>query len=283
MRLLTYRSGGKITYGAVMGDGIVDLGAALGADFPDLKAIIAGGGMNRARAALEAGEPSASLEGIEYLPVIPNSEKILCVGLNYEDHRIETDFEPTGHPTLFNRWAECQCGHGQPMVLPRNSVEFDYEGELAVIIGRDGRHVDEADALDIVAGYSVYNDGSIRDWQMHTTQFLPGKNFDATGAFGPWMVTPDEVGDPDDLAISLRLNGETLQDSRTSHMIFKIPRLIAYISSFTTLRPGDVIVSGTPGGVGFTRTPPIFMKAGDVVEVEIEKVGVLRNPIVAEG
>jgi len=204
------------------------------------------------------------------------------VGHNYEEHRIETERDPTQHPLLFIRVAESQTGHLQPIVLPAESTHLDYEGEIAVVIGKAGRRIREADAWSHVAGYSAYNDGSIRDWQKHTIQFTAGKNFTATGAFGPWMVTRGEIADGEELTLETRLNGEVMQRTTTASMIFHIPVLIEYISTFTSLQPGDVIVTGTPGGVGAKRNPPVWMKPGDHVEVEVGKVGILSNAIAAE-
>jgi 2-keto-4-pentenoate hydratase/2-oxohepta-3-ene-1,7-dioic acid hydratase in catechol pathway len=195
---------------------------------------------------------------------------------------METARDKTEHPTVFTRFATTLVGHDEPIVKPSVSDRLDYEGELAVIIGKPARHVKASRALDIIAGYACFNDASVRDWQRHTTQFTPGKNFDATGAFGPWMVTADEIPDPTNLELLTRVNGETVQHANTRDMIHSIPRLIEYISTFCTLEPGDVIATGTPGGVGDKREPPLYLRPGDVVEVEIEKIGVLRNPIEAE-
>ena len=186
------------------------------------------------------------------------------------------------YPTIFTRWADTHVGHLQPLIRPRDSDNFDYEGELVAIIGKGGRHITQADAMNHVAGYSCYNEGSVRDYQRHASQFTPGKNFASTGAFGPFMVTPDEVGQIAGKKIQTRLNGKTVQSSTLDMMIFPVPRLIEYISIFTPLSPGDVIVTGTPGGVGWVRTPPLWMKAGDSVEVEIDGVGLLKNPVVDE-
>jgi 2-keto-4-pentenoate hydratase/2-oxohepta-3-ene-1,7-dioic acid hydratase in catechol pathway len=214
--------------------------------------------------------------------VIPNPDKILCVGINYVDHQRETGRDKTEYPVLFTRFANTQVGHRQPLIRPRASEKFDFEGELAVVIGRSGRHIPESDALSYIAGYACYNDGSVRDWQRHTTQFTPGKNFVGTGAFGPWLVTADEATGVADAAISTRLDGEEVQRARTSELVFGIRELIHYISTFTELAPGDVISTGTPGGVGAARKPPLWMKPGDMVEVEIEGIGVLRNTVAAE-
>ena len=220
-----------------------------------------------------------SIADAVWLPVIPRPGKIICVGLNYENHRKETGRAIVGNPTIFTRFADSQTGHRTPIIAPPESIQLDYEGELAVVIGRAGRRIPAADALDYVAGYSCYNDGSIRDWQAHTIQFIPGKNWPETGAFGPWLVTPDEFGALGPQRLQTRLNGELMQSATLADMIFPVPKLIEYISTFTPLSPGDVIVSGTPGGVGVKRDPQVFMKPGDSVEVEIDGIGTLVNVI----
>ncbi len=286
MKLATFMTGGtadgRESYGLVTDGGIADCGARLAASLPDLKAVIAAGAYDRVRAAADSA-PRLALDAVTLLPPIRNPDKIVCVGLNYADHQAEMNkFPADAWPVLFLRVPSSQVGHGSPLVRPRLSEKFDYEGELAVIIGRRGRHVAEADALSHVAGYSIYNDGSVRDFQAHTTQYTAGKNFTGSGGFGPWMVTADEIPDPHALHLTTRLNGEVLQDADTSLMIHRIPKVIAYLSSWTELLPGDVISSGTPGGVGASRKPPVFMRAGDVAEVEIGGIGTLRNPVVAE-
>ncbi len=282
MKLASYNISGKDSYGVVVDGGIIDLGSRIGGQFADIKALIAGNGLNAAAKAAEGQKPDHALDAVNYNPVVPNAEKIICVGLNYKTHREETGRAPTDNPALFIRFADTQTGHNQPLVLPKASSMLDYEGELAVIIGKGGRHVKAKDALSIVAGYSIYNDGSVRDFQNHTHQWAPGKNFPKTGGFGPWMVTADELGDPTQLEMTTRLNGDVMQNTTTDLMIFDIPTTIEYITTFTELRPGDVISTGTPGGVGFKRKPPVFMKAGDSVEIEISKIGTLINKIVAE-
>ena len=214
---------------------------------------------------------------MELLPPIVEPKKILCVGINYHAHRIETGRDETPHPTYFTRWADTLVGHGGALIRPQASTRFDYEGELAVVMAKPARHVKEQDALQYVAGYACFNDASVRDWQRHTSQFTPGKNFPGTGGFGPALVTTDEVPDPQALTIQTRLNGQVVQESHTERMIFGVARLIAYASTFTLLNPGDVIATGTPSGVGDKREPPLYLKAGDVVEVELGRVGVLRN------
>ncbi len=282
MKLVNYTADGKDLYGAVVDGGIVNLSARIGAKYPDIKSLIAANALGEAAKAAAGQKPDHKLDAIAYRPVIHNPDKIICVGLNYKSHREETGRAPTDNPALFIRFADTQTGHDQPLVLPKASDKLDYEGELAVIIGKGGRHVKAKDALSIVAGYSIYNDGSVRDFQNHTPQWAPGKNFPKTGGFGPWMVTADELGDPTQLTLATRLNGQVMQNTTTDLMIFDIPTTIEYITTFTELRAGDVISTGTPGGVGFKRNPPVFMKAGDTVEIEISKIGTLVNKIVAE-
>jgi 2-keto-4-pentenoate hydratase/2-oxohepta-3-ene-1,7-dioic acid hydratase in catechol pathway len=280
MKLATVSVGSRPCWGVIEGEDFVEVGAVLDG-IADLRGILAAGALARiAEAAPRA--PRHRLSTVSFLPVIPNPDKILCVGLNYESHRRETGRAEVGHPTMFLRVASSQVGHDAPILLPRVSSQLDYEGELAVIIGTPGRYIAEADAFAHVAGYACYNDGSLRDWQRHTHQFTPGKNFPATGAFGPWMVTADEIEDIEALRLTTRLNGEVVQQAGLDQLIFSIPRIIAYCSAFTRLEPGDVIATGTPGGVGFKREPQLFMKPGDVVEVDIPGVGLLRNPIARE-
>jgi 2-keto-4-pentenoate hydratase/2-oxohepta-3-ene-1,7-dioic acid hydratase in catechol pathway len=277
MKLATVAIDGRTTWGLVEGENFLDVGAVLGARYADLKAAIGAGLSGVADARSTAA--SIPTSKVIWQPVIPNPDKILCVGLNYETHRKETGRAEVEHPTIFPRYANSQTGHLQPIVRPRVSTHLDFEGELAVIIGKAGRYISRADAMDHVVGYSCYNDGSIRDFQRHTSQFTPGKNFADTGAFGPWMMTPDELGPLGKLRLQTRLNGQVMQEAQIEQMIFDIPRQIEYCSTFTRLEPGDVIVSGTPGGVGSRREPPLWMKPGDVVEIEVERLGVLRNVV----
>ena len=278
MKLATFRSAKGASYGAVTDKGIVDLGKRLGNRYPDLKALIAGNGFAEA-AKLLSEKADFRTEEIGWLPVIPNPDKIVCVGLNYQDHVVETGRDNTEQPAIFLRLAESQVGHLQPIIRPRESTHMDFEAEIAVIIGTPGRRISQADAWKHIAGYSCYNDGSVRDWQRHTVQWTAGKNFAHTGGFGPWMVTADEIPPNTKMTLSCRLNGQQMQHATTEQMIFRIPKLIEYISAFTTLLPGDVIVTGTPGGVGARRTPPLWMKPGDKVEIELDKVGILENSI----
>jgi 2-keto-4-pentenoate hydratase/2-oxohepta-3-ene-1,7-dioic acid hydratase in catechol pathway len=278
VKLATFRSAKGASYGAVTDKGIVDLGKRLGNRYPDLKALIAGNGFAEA-AKLLSEKADFRTEEIGWLPVIPNPDKIVCVGLNYQDHVVETGRDNTEQPAIFLRLAESQVGHLQPIIRPRESTHMDFEAEIAVIIGTPGRRISQADAWKHIAGYSCYNDGSVRDWQRHTIQWTAGKNFAHTGGFGPWMVTADEIPPNTKMTLSCRLNGQQMQHATTEQMIFKIPKIIEYVSAWTTLLPGDVLVTGTPGGVGARRTPPVWMKPGDKVEIEIDKVGVLENSI----
>ncbi len=281
MKLASFEISGRPSWGVVEGDYAVDIGGVLGRAFPDLRAFIAAGqpsDIERAKAAA----PRHDLTAIRWLPVIPNPDKILCVGLNYESHRRETGRSEVENPTMFIRFFNTQIGHLDNILCPHVSTQLDYEGELAVVIGRGGRYISRKDAWGHVAGYACYNDATLRDWQRHTHQFTPGKNFPATGAFGPWLVTPDEVGNIDDQKITTKLNGEIVQEAGLDQMIFDVPRIIEYCSAFTHLEPGDVIATGTPGGVGFKRDPQLFMKPGDTVEVAITAVGVLTNGIADE-
>ncbi len=275
MKLLSFlRPDGTAACGKLVEGGVADLTARLGV--ASLRALLEAGRMAEAAGVAQADMP---LEGLRFLPVIPDPAKIVCVGLNYRDHVAETGRTVTEKPALFVRFPESQVGHGEPIIRPRVSERFDYEGELAVIIGTGGRHIPRAEALRHVAGYSCYNEGSVRDWQLHTSQFLPGKSFDRSGSFGPWMVTADEIPDPSKLTLETRLNGQVVQRTTTDLMITDVPGVIEYLSTVLPLRPGDVIVSGTPGGVGAKRNPPLWMKPGDVAEVEISGIGVLRNTV----
>lgn len=283
MKFLSFTAAGKASYGAVVGEGrdagVVDLGKRFGRKYPTLRSAIAAGALKDLVKAAQGKKPDHKLSRIKYLPVLPDAEKIICVGLNYHEHREEAGRPTTANPTLFTRWKDTQVGHEQPIIKPKESEMLDWEGELAVIIGRNGRRIPRQRAMSYVAGYSIYNDVSVRDWQRHTSQFTPGKNFDGTGPFGPWMVTPDEVKDITSQTLTTRVNGVVKQQATIDMMIFDIPALITYCSTFTTLKAGDVIVTGTPGGVGFARKPPEFMKVGDVCEVEITGIGVLRNKV----
>ncbi len=276
MRYISFTYAGRSSYGRVENGRVADLGALLGAPI-DLKAAIAAGTL----ASLEA-EMSLDLSSVTLLPVIPNPNKILCVGHNYETHRQETGRAKVDNPSIFIRFADTLIGADHPIILPTVSEQLDFEGELAIVIGKGGRAIAEADAMAHVAGFACFNDASVRDWQWHTSQFTPGKNFPATAPFGSELVTPDEIVDLQAVTITTRLNGQQMQHAPVADMIFPIPKIIAYVSSFTLLTPGDVIATGTPGGVGAKRQPPVWMKSGDVVEIEITGVGTLISRIVTE-
>jgi 2-keto-4-pentenoate hydratase/2-oxohepta-3-ene-1,7-dioic acid hydratase in catechol pathway len=241
-------------------------------------------GIQTARAAAAKGE-LLSLDSVKLLAPVPRPEKVICVGLNYADHARETGKELPSEPVIFNKFVTAVSAHDDPIVLPKVSRKVDYEAELVVVIGRDGRHISRETALSHVAGYCCGNDVSARDWQTGKPagQWLLGKSFDTFAPFGPELVTADEIGDPGNLRVQLRLNSRTMQDSSTKQFIFSVPELIAYVSGVCTLRTGDVLFTGTPPGVGFARKPPVYLQPGDITEVEIERIGVLRNPIVAEG
>ena len=274
MRFMSFQHGSTSSWGVVEGEEVIDLGAiapSLRAALPKLSEIHVPSGGTRYK-----------LSEVTFLPVIPDPDKIICIGLNYLTHILEGGREPPKQPTIFTRWANSQVGHGQPIIRPRVSETLDFEGELAVVIGQTCRHVARDGAHAVIAGYSCYNDGSVREWQRHSTQFGPGKNFPSTGGFGPYLVTPDEAGDLTSASLVTRLNGEEVQRATIDDLVFTIPKLIAYCSTFTELVPGDVIITGTTGGVGAYRTPPLWMKPGDTVEVEITGVGLLKNPVAQE-
>jgi 2-keto-4-pentenoate hydratase/2-oxohepta-3-ene-1,7-dioic acid hydratase in catechol pathway len=279
MKLLSFLNQGIASYGVVQGDDVLDLTPILGAQAPDLKTFIAKSLFASATQALQTHKPTLKLSQLEMLPVIPNPGNIFCVGLNYGEHVKETGREVTETPVIFLRLADSQVAHGQDILRPPESHRLDYEAEIAIIIGKGGRRIAEKDAWDHIAGYSCYNDGSVRDWQVATSQWIPGKNFYKTGGFGPWMVTSDEIAPGQVMRLQTVLNGQVLQDTTTDKMIHSIPRQIAYISTFIPLSPGDVIVTGTPGGVGNKRNPQIFMKPGDVCEIVVDAIGTLRNGI----
>ncbi len=279
MKLISFHHRNVAGYGLVKHDGVVNLAEHLNNAPNDLRSFLASERMQEARGIEQSVDADFPLSAIEFAPVIPNPDKIICVGLNYRDHAAETGRAVLEKPVLFARFSGSQVGHLQPIVRPTVSERLDFEGELAVIIGTPGRHIRADAALDHVAGYACYNDGSIRDWQSHTHQFMPGKIFAGTGAFGPWLVTRDEIPDPRGRTLQTRLNGEVVQQTSTDLLIHDIPSLIVYTSTMLPLLPGDVLVTGTPAGVGAKRSPPLWMKPGDRVEVEISGVGGLGNPI----
>lgn len=280
LKLVSFSHTGQESYGVVTFNGVVDLGRMFGADAPDLKTFLSKDLLGRVRAAADAD--AIAFDQLTLLPVIPNPGKIVCVGLNYHEHVEETGRAVMAHPTLFLRVPESQTAHDADLLLPPETQQLDFEGEIAVIVGRAGRRIAAASAFDHIAGYACYNDGSLRDWQAASNQWTAGKNFSRTGAFGPWMVTADEIGPGEEMTLVTRVNGREMQRASTRLMIHSIPALIEHISTLTTLEPGDVIVTGTPGGIGAKRKPPVFLADGDVVEIEVDRIGVLRNRIARE-
>jgi len=278
MKLLSFTAGGERLFGAASGDGIVTLNDRIGQ--PNLCAALAAGQLGAMRDAAKSAKPDRKLSDVEFLPVIPQPAKILCAGVNYRAHAAEVGRELPKQPSMFIRFADTLVGHGGAMIRPAVSDNFDFEGELAFVIGKGGRHIKPAHALDHIAGYTIFVDGSVRDYQKFSV--TSGKNFPGTGPLGPWLVTTDEIPDPSKLTLTTRLNGRQVQHATTDQLIYAIPQIVAFCSDFTALSPGDVIATGTPEGVGHGRTPPLWMKPGDVLEVEISKIGTLRASIVEE-
>jgi 2-keto-4-pentenoate hydratase/2-oxohepta-3-ene-1,7-dioic acid hydratase in catechol pathway len=282
MRLVTYRKpDGGVEPGMLVDDGVISLAGLGFADMPAIIARYTGAPPNGEWSRAAKAEP-LPLASVKLLAPILRPPKLICVGLNYRDHAAETKLEIPKIPTIFCKFTTAITGPGDPIVLPKNSTKPDYEAEFAFVIGKGGRHIAAADWREHVFGYTIVNDVSARDFQMATSQWIMGKTFDTFAPMGPWLTTADEVPDPHALDISLRINGETLQSSNTRELIFKIPDLIAFLSSVFTLESGDVVSTGTPAGVGFARTPPRLLRPGDDVIVTVEKLGELRNPVVAE-
>jgi 2-keto-4-pentenoate hydratase/2-oxohepta-3-ene-1,7-dioic acid hydratase in catechol pathway len=283
MKLISYTSTEGSGVGAVVGDGVIDLCRRLGAEFGSMKALIARGDLNTVQRLLDGAEPDFALDAVTLLPVVPDAAKIVCVGLNYRAHAAEGTRDPGDKPMLFARWSDTLIGHRAPLVIPKISEMLDWEAELLVVIGSDtGRYLKAADALRHVFGYSCMNEGSVRDWQRHSSQVTAGKNFVGTGAVGPWIVTADEIPDPQALDLKLTLNGEVMQAAATRDMIWSVAETIEYITNWMPLGPGDLIATGTPAGVGSRRTPPVFLKPGDVVEVSVTGIGTLSNTVERE-
>ena len=280
MRFASFEISGHPSYGVVEASGhFRPAPAAFVRRFPDLKSVISANALGELATAAQASGERVAPEQVRQLPVIPNPGKLICVGLNYKSHVAETKRPDAEYPSLFLRFNDSLAAHGDEVLRPSFSERLDWEGELAFVIGKGGRHIAKEDAFEHIAGYACFNDVSVRDWQKHTHQFTPGKNFPGTGPFGPWLVSRDEVPDVTQLQLETRLNGQVVQHASVGDLIFDIPTIVAYISRFTPLSPGDVIATGTPGGVGDRREPPLYMKSGDVVEVEITGLGILRNPI----
>ena len=268
-------------YGLVTDAGVQPVARSFLARYPTLRCALAAGALEAAAEAAAASEALAP-DSVGYAPTIPDAGRILCIGMNYREHIREMGREPPEYPALFVRYPDSFAGHGQPLVRPKVSTHFDYEGELAIVIGKTARYVSRDEALSVVVGYTNLMDGSIRDFQRHTSQFTAGKNFPRSGAMGPWLVTADEIPDPGALDLRTTVSGEVLQQGSTGDLCIDVPAIIEYLSTTFELQPGDVIATGTPAGVGFARKPPRWLEPGDTVEVEISGLGVLRNPVIAE-
>jgi 2-keto-4-pentenoate hydratase/2-oxohepta-3-ene-1,7-dioic acid hydratase in catechol pathway len=284
-RLATFSVDGSTKYGAVVDGGIVDLSVRYTKDYPTLREVIASGALTRLVEEAAKHAPDFALDAVTWLAPIPSPEKIICIGVNYPDRNEEyKDGQAAAKfPSMFMRTPRSFVGHETPLVRPRASEQLDYEGEVALVVGKAGRHIPESVALDHIAAVTLCNEGTIRDWVRHAKfNVTQGKNFDSTGSLGPWIVPYTSEADVADIRLTSRVNGELRQDDRTSRMIFGFRFLINYISTFTTLVPGDVIVTGTPTGAGARFDPPRYLKPGDVVEVEAENIGVLRNGVIDE-
>lgn len=279
MKLVSFERAGGNSYGVSEDGAIRDVGALLKGRYPTLRSAL-GATTELATAAEKA--PLINHEDVSLLPPITDPARIVCVGLNYRSHIVETGRGTPDYPILFPRYPDSLVGHGASLVRPRVSTHYDFEGELAVVIGKPGRHVGVAQAMDHVAGYACFNDGSIRDYQRRASQFMPGKCFWRSGAFGPWLVTTDQAPAPTEMQLQTRLNGEVMQDAGVSDLLFDIPTLVSCLSEIWPLQVGDVIATGTTGGVGEHRKPPVWLTPGDTIEVEISGLGTLSNSVVDE-
>lgn len=280
MRFVSFESQGQASYGLWKDENQwLQVPADFQATYPDLKSVIAANQLTELEKVSSASGQSVPVSTATLLPVIPNPGKVFCVGLNYKTHVAEMKRADSEHPAIFIRFPDSLSAHGADLPKPVATNRFDFEGELAVIIGKGGRNISQADAWEHIAGYACFNDGTARDWQRHTHQWAPGKNFPKTGPLGPFMATRDAIGDVNKLTLETRLNGEVMQHASVADLIFTLPVIIEYISGFTELSPGDVIATGTPGGVGDKREPAVYMHAGDVIEVEITGLGILRNVV----
>ncbi len=280
MKLASYVVDGAEAYGVVKGDGVITMNDRFGGHAASLREAIAGGLLPRIKEAASQAQADHKLSEIKFLPVIPNPEKILCVGINYKSHAAEHGTEAPKLPNIFTKFVNTLEAHEGEMLRPKVSTSFDFEGELALVIGKGGRHIKAADALNHVAGYTCFCDGSVRDFTKYS--LVVSKNFLRSSPLGPWMVTSDEIPDPTKLTLVTRLNGKEMQRSGTDMLIHSIPAIIEFCSVFTPLAPGDIIATGTPDGIGAKQNPPVWMKAGDVLEIEISQIGTLRNKIADE-
>lgn len=282
MKLISYRKDGKPSFGAVVADQVVDLGKPFPAA-SNLAALLADPSLlEQAKAYAASASADYAFSDVQLEPVIPSPGKIICVGINYVAHAAEAGRKVGEHPVIFQRFAETLLAHNAPLLRPLVSKEFDFEAELAVVIGKGGAHIAPEDAMAHVAGYTCFNDASVRDWQFHTHQYGMGKTFRSTGALGPWLVTADEIADYRELRVTGVLNGEQMQEGTLSELAFDIPTLISYVSKALTWHQGDILATGTPSGIGFKRNPPIFLKPGDTFEVVISQIGTLSNPVIDE-
>ncbi len=280
MSFVSFEIAGQQTYGLWKDEGNwIQVPDAFQAQYPDLKSVIAANQLDALDLAICQNGKAVTSSQARLLPVIPNPGKIFCIGLNYKTHVAETKRADSEHPAIFTRFADSLNAHNALLPHPKETTRFDFEGELAVIVGKGGRNITQAQAFEHIAGYACFNDGTARDWQRHTHQWIPGKNFPLTGPLGPFMATRQEIPDVNQLTLESRLNGEVMQHASVADLIYTLPVIIEYLSGFTNLSPGDVIATGTPGGVGDRRDPPVYMKAGDVIEVEITGLGTLRNVV----
>jgi 2-keto-4-pentenoate hydratase/2-oxohepta-3-ene-1,7-dioic acid hydratase in catechol pathway len=283
VKLISYRHDGAEKYGVVRDDGVVDMSARFGARYPTLRDAIAGLALDDIARQAEGASPDVALTEVEHMIPITAPDKILCVGRNYRAyHEVMQDGGPKKYPSIFPRFPSSFAAHGGAILKPRVSDTLDFEGELVAVIGKSGRHIPEDRAMEHVVGYTIMNEGSVREWQRYGTQNCPGKNFYQSGAIGPWMVTADELPDLSKVPIQTRVNGETRQDGATDMMIFSLPYVIAHVSKFTWLEPGDMIATGSPGGSAVEEDEPRWLKPGDGIEIEIPPIGVLKNAIEAE-
>jgi 2-keto-4-pentenoate hydratase/2-oxohepta-3-ene-1,7-dioic acid hydratase in catechol pathway len=279
MKLASFTHLGQASYGVAEDSRLIDVGAVLRDQYPDLQSAL--NDLDAIRSAV-AKASAVDEADVSFLPPIPDAGRIICIGLNYKAHIAETGRDAPKFPILFSRYPDSLVGSGEDLVAPKVSETFDFEGELAFVVGKPGRHISAEDALQHIAGYACFNDGSIRSYQRHTSQFLPGKTFWHSGSFGPYLVTRDEVPDVGDLHLQTRLNGTVMQDTKVNDRLFGVEDLIVYLSAILPLQPGDVVATGTTGGVGAFRDPKVWMKAGDVIEVEIAGLGTLKNRVVDE-
>jgi 2-keto-4-pentenoate hydratase/2-oxohepta-3-ene-1,7-dioic acid hydratase in catechol pathway len=282
MKLASFAIGGLEGFGAVTDSGVIGLTGRLAGRHQTLREVVEAEALDEARVAIKGVEADYPVDKVEFLLPIPNPEKIYCVGQNYREHILEMGYEIPTSPSIFSRYARTFVPHNGTMDMPSHSEHFDYEAEMTVVIGRPARHVSEADALDYVAGYTVANDGSVRDWQARGPQVAPGKNWENSGMLGPWITTADEAGDPASMSVKSWVNGELRQEGNTSDLVFSAAFLVSYLSTFITLMPGDMITTGSPAGSAIETDPPNWLKPGETISINIEPIGTLTNPIAAE-